>query len=56
MSWMSSAACGLMGVAYAHNPGVRMRCGAWAIPLGGWRVWWAKVFFEEVPADVLPPV
>ena len=25
---MSSAACGFMGVAYAHNPGLCMPCGA----------------------------
>ena len=36
---MSFAACGLMGVVYAHNWGLCMPCGAWATPCTGWRVW-----------------
>ena len=40
-----------MGVAYAHNPGVCMPCGAWPTS----RTWW-RVFLEEVPPDVLPPL
>ena len=40
---MSSAACGLMGVVYAHNPGVCMRCGAWATPRTGGGVWWVHL-------------
>ena len=36
-------ACGLIGVAYAHNPGVCMLCGAWATPRTGWRMWWMRV-------------
>ena len=40
---MSSAACGYMGVAYAHNPGVCMPCGALPTPGIGCRVWWGGV-------------
>ena len=40
---MSSAACGFMGVVYAHNPGVCMPCGAWPTPRIGCRVWWVRV-------------
>ena len=40
---MSSAACGFMGVAYAHNPGVCLPCGAWPTPRIGRRVWWVRV-------------
>ena len=40
---MSSAACGFMGVAYAHTPGACMPCGAWPTPRIGCRVWWVRV-------------
>ena len=40
---MSSPACELMGVAYAHNPGVCMPCGARAIPLTWCRAWWLRI-------------
>ena len=40
---MSSAACGFMGVAYAHNLGVCMPCAAWPTPRTGLRVWWVHL-------------
>ena len=57
---MSSAACGFMGVAYAHTPGVCMPCGAWPTPRIGCRVWWVRVIpkcsWRRSPLDVLPPL
>ena len=40
---MSSAAFGLIGVAYAHNPGVCMPCGVSATPRTGRRMWLVRV-------------